>query len=143
MGAIVCAMYVALCVALNPISFGALQLRVATLLLPLGFRDKRFANGLILGVIIANMTSSLGMIDVFVGLMIQFTIYYIFPLFIKNKWIHGIAYAILSGALVGAELYITLGVPFMYSWVTVGISGLVLYELGNLLCDKLMRYIDK
>jgi uncharacterized membrane protein len=142
MNAIVCAMYVALCVALNPISFGALQFRVATLLLPLGFQDKRFANGLILGVILANLTSSLGLIDVLVGFTIQFTMYYLFPYYIKNKWIHGIAYAVLSGTLVALELLSVLHIPFLYSFVTVGLSGLILYEVGNVLCTRLLKYID-
>lgn len=142
MNAIVCAMYVALCVALNPISFGALQFRVATLLLPLGFLDKRFKNGIILGVILANISSSLGIIDVAVGFTIQFTMYYIFPLFVKNKWIHGIAYAMLSGALVALELFYVLHIPFLYSFVTVGLSGLILYYAGIFLCEKLLKYIN-
>lgn len=116
--------------------------RGATLLLPLGFQDKRFANGIILGVILANLTSSLGLIDVLVGFTIQFTMYYLFPYFIKNKWIHGIAYAVLSGTLVALELLSVLHIPFLYSFVTVGLSGLILYEAGNVLCSKLLKCID-
>ena len=68
--------------------------------------------------------------------------YYLFPYFIKNKWIHGIAYAVLSGTLVALELLSVLHIPFLYSFITVGLSGLILYEVGNVLCSRLLKYID-
>lgn len=40
------------------------------------------------------------------------------------------------------ELLSVLHIPFLYSFITVGLSGLILYEVGNVLCAKLLKYID-
>lgn len=137
--AVICALYVVLCFTLNSISFGALQFRVATMLLPLGCIDKRFAKGIILGVIIANLTSSLGIIDIIVGATIEILLYYVFAQVLKNVYLLGFIYALLSGTLVGAELFYVLGVPFVYSFVTVGLSGLILYMAGVPFCKTILK----
>ena len=137
--AVICALYVVLCFTLNSISFGALQFRMATLLVPLGCIDKRFAKGIVLGVIIANLTSSLGLIDVIVGATIELILYYCFAKEVKNIYILAVLYALLSGVLVGTELYYMLGIPFGYSLVTVGISGLILFVLGIPFCRIILK----
>lgn len=137
--AVICALYVVLCFTLNSISFGALQFRVATMLLPLGCIDKRFAKGIILGVIIANLTSSLGIVDIIVGATIEILLYYVFAPVLKNVYLLGFIYALLSGTLVGAELFYVLGVPFGYSLVTVGLSGFILYMVGIPFCKAILK----
>ena len=137
--AVVCALYVVLCFTLNSISFGPLQFRVATMLLPLGCIDIRFAKGILLGVIISNLTSSLGMIDVLVGASIQFILYYVIAKKIKNLYTVSIAYGVLSGVFVGSELYYVLGVPFLYSLCTVGLSGMILFMVGIPICKQALK----
>lgn len=137
--AVICALYVVLCFTLNSISFGPLQFRLATLLVPLGCIDKRFAKGIILGVIIANLTSSLGIVDIIVGATIEILLYYVFASALKNVYLLGFIYALLSGTLVGAELFYVLGVPFGYSLVTVGLSGLILYMVGVPFCKEVLK----
>lgn len=139
---VICAAYVVLCYTLNSISFGPLQFRVATMLLPFGVLDKRLAKGLVLGVIIANLTSSLGLIDVIVGASIQLLQYYVFARFIKNIYLNGIIYALLSGTFVGLELQYFLNVPFLYSLCTVGISGLILFTIGIPLCKTILKRVS-
>lgn len=140
---VICATYVALCYTLNAVSFGSLQFRIATLLLPFGILDKRLAKGLVLGVIIANLSSSLGVIDIVTGACIQMLQFYVFTKIVKNVYLNSIVYALLSGTLVGLELNYVLNVPFFYSLVTVGLSGLILFICGIPLCKKLLKYIDR
>ena len=141
LSAVVCALYVALCFALNSISFGPLQFRLATMLLPFGLLNKKMAVGLLLGVIISNITSSLGIIDVLCGTSIQILQFFVFGRFIKNIYVNSIVYALLSGTIVGLELQYVLGVPFTYSLITVGTSGLILFLLGIPLCQKIMKEV--
>ena len=87
LNSIICAAYVTLCYTLNAVSFGPLQFRVATLLLPFGILDKRLAKGLVLGVIVANLSSSLGIIDIITGACIQILQFYVFAKVVKNIYL--------------------------------------------------------
>lgn len=142
LNAVICAVYVALCYTLNAVSFGPLQFRVATLLLPFGILDKRLAKGLILGVIIANLSSSLGLIDIVTGACIQLLQFYVFARVVKSVYLNAVVYALLSGTLVGFELYYVFNIPFFYSLVTVGLSGLILFTLGIPLCKTILKRIN-
>ena len=143
LNSIICAAYVTLCYTLNAVSFGPLQFRVATLLLPFGILDKRLAKGLVLGVIVANLSSSLGIIDIITGACIQILQFYVFAKVVKNIYLNSIIYALLSGTFVGLELLYVLNVPFLYSFLNVGISGMVLFLIGIPLCNKLLKYVNE
>ncbi|MBM6828096.1 QueT transporter family protein [Anaerotignum lactatifermentans] len=65
--ALVAAVYAVMTLAVAPLSFGAVQLRVSEILVLLAFLDKRYAPGLILGCFIANCFSPLGMVDAVFG----------------------------------------------------------------------------
>ena len=56
--AVVAALYVAL-TTLNPLSWGAIQFRVANMLCALPFKDKRYAPAVLLGIAIGKLLSSL------------------------------------------------------------------------------------
>lgn len=142
LNAVICAVYVALCYTLNAVSFGPLQFRVATLLLPFGILDKRLAKGLVLGVIIANLSSSLGLIDIVTGACIQLLQFYVFARVVKSVYLNAVVYALLSGTLVGFELYYVFNIPFFYSLVTVGLSGSILFTLGIPLCKTILKRIN-
>ena len=68
--AVVAALYVAL-TTLNPLSWGAIQFRVANMLCALPFKDKKYAPAVLLGIAIANVTSPFGPVDVAFGLMAE------------------------------------------------------------------------
>lgn len=72
--AVVAALYVAL-TTLNPLSWGAIQFRVANMLCALPFRDKRYAPAVLLGIALANAMSPFGPVDVVFGLMAEGTAY--------------------------------------------------------------------
>jgi len=65
--AVVAAIYAAITISLAPISFGPIQFRVAESLNLLAFFNPIFAPAVILGVLIANFFSPLGLVDIVLG----------------------------------------------------------------------------
>ncbi len=65
--AIVAALYVALTLGFSFMAYGAIQFRIAEILVLLVFIDKKYFLGLVLGCAISNAFSPLGMIDIVVG----------------------------------------------------------------------------
>lgn len=68
--AITAALYVVLTLVFTPISFGSVQIRVATGLYQFVAVDKRYYLGMVLGVTIANLFSPFGLVDVLAGLVV-------------------------------------------------------------------------
>ena len=64
---IVAAIYAVATIAIAPIAYGPIQFRVSEILTLLAFINPIYIPGLVLGCIIANLFSPLGMVDVVVG----------------------------------------------------------------------------
>ena len=75
--AIVAAIYVVLTIGLAPISYGQLQFRISELLAILPFFNPQYIVGVTLGVFVANMYSTLGIVDMIVGTLHTFLSVYI------------------------------------------------------------------
>lgn len=65
--AVIAALYAAITMALAPISYGQIQFRVSEAMTLLAFIDPLYIPGLVLGCVLANLSSPLGAIDVVVG----------------------------------------------------------------------------
>ena len=59
--AIIAAIYAVMTLAISPIAYGAVQLRVSEIIIFLAFYNKKYIPGLVLGCIIANLFSPLGL----------------------------------------------------------------------------------
>lgn len=132
--AVLAAIYVALTV-INPIGTGAIQLRVSEILCVIPFFNRKYIPGILLGLAIANAFSSLGLIDVAVGLVIG-VIAYTISYFVKNVWLNAVQYSILSGLIVALALYLVLGIPYWFSVMTVGTSTLIMTLIGTFIFKK-------
>lgn len=132
--AVLAAIYVALTV-INPIGTGAIQLRVSEILCVIPFFNRKYIPGILLGLAIANAFSSLGLIDVAVGLVIG-VIAYTISYFVKNVWLNAVQYSILSGLIVALALYLVLGIPYWFSVMTVGASTLIMTLIGTFIFKK-------
>ena len=108
-GAIIAALYIIL-TAINPIGYGIIQLRISAIISILPFFKKEYKIPCILGVMIANCFSPLGIIDVFIGCALWAIAYYVIDYTTKNIWIKCILTAVLSGLLIGFELWYVLKV---------------------------------
>ena len=127
---------------INPLSFGVLQFRISTLLLPLAVFVPQVRAGLVIGTAIGNLNSSLGIIDVIVGSIVSAIAVYVVPK-VKAKWLMPVLYALDSGVLVALELWYCFKTPIFYNILTVGISGVVLYSVGMVVMKQVSILLNK
>ena len=71
------ALYVVLTL-INPISYGMFQFRLSTLLMGVPFYKPQLSLGILIGVMISNIPSPLGPIDILSGFLIQSVSLYVF-----------------------------------------------------------------
>lgn len=138
---VIAALYAVLTLV-NPLSFGALQFRVSTLLLPLAVYTPQIRVGLVIGTAIGNMNSSLGVIDVVIGSIVSIIAVFFVPR-VKVKPVMPILYALDSGILVALELYYCFRTPVLYNILTVGVSGIILYSIGLIVMQQVAKTIKK
>lgn len=71
---IVAAIYVVMTVMLGDVGYGAIQFRVSEILAVLPFFNAEYIYGITIGVFLANIFSTLGAIDIFVGTLASFLV---------------------------------------------------------------------
>lgn len=118
--AVVAALYFALTVALAPISYGAIQVRIAELLMLLCFFRKDYIFGLTLGCLLSNVFSSLGPFDMLFGTLATFlacgTI-----CFCRQLVLAAFMPVIFNGLIIGAEIYfLTDGATWEHFFIFAG-----------------------
>lgn len=132
--AILAALYVVF-TTINPIGTGAIQLRVSEMLAMVPFFNRKYIPGLLIGVVIANAFSSLGPIDVVVGLSIS-VIAYTISYFVKNVWVNAVQYSLLCAIIVPLMLWQVLGIPYWPTFFAIFISNLIVTLIGTFLISK-------
>lgn len=117
---IIAAAYTVATVAIAPLSFGPVQLRFSEILVLLAFLDTGYIPGLILGCVLANFLSPMGMIDVVVGTACTAAALYGISksknLFLATLW------PTIFNSFIGVELYFVLGYPLFGSMFTVALG---------------------
>lgn len=133
--ALVAALYVAL-TTLNPLSWGAVQFRVANVLCAIPLVKKNYAPAVLLGIAIANATSPFGPVDVLFGLAAE-GIAYAWVVWGPLKWMPAVVKAfILSlcvALIVGSELVLMTGAPFWAVSPGLFVGTIVVVEAGVLI----------
>lgn len=135
--AIVAALYVAL-TWVNPISYGMLQFRLSTLIMPLPFFRKELCPGILIGVMLANLNSPLGPIDILCGFMIQSVSLYGFNRLFSSPYVKSVAYGIWCGIMVGLTLNYAVKAPLLPSMGYVGLSNILFAILGTFLIQNFL-----
>lgn len=146
LSAIIAALYVAITFVFSAISYGPVQFRIAEMLNCLIIYDKRYIWGITLGVLISNLQSTLGIIDITWGTLttvITLTVVYFMTKKITDRRVQlaicVLITTVLMGFLVALGLTYVLKSPFLYTWLTVSLGELVvmlagafvIYFLGN------------
>ena len=116
--AITAALYVALTLAIAPLSYGAVQFRISEVLTLLCFYKKDYCYALILGCFISNLFSPFPLDIVFGVASTVFTVVGI--RYSKNLWIASL-FPALSMVFIGWEL-VYVGMPFWYSFLTAALG---------------------
>ncbi len=120
--AAIAALYVAVCIGLAPFSFGLIQMRLAEILKILAFYNRKYIPALLIGIIIANMFSPFGPIDIIFGVAAT-SLFCLSVRKLKTKKLIPVAGGLIIGTVIGIELWLVLGLnPF------VAIGGVIIGE---------------
>lgn len=145
---IIAALYAALTLALAPISFGAVQFRVAEALTLLPMVSTASVPGLFLGCLLGNLLGGAPWQDVIFGSLATLLAALATRMLRKHWWLAAFMPVLFNGLIVGATLSVVLNLPF---WLTVGTVALgeaaVCYMLGvpliNLLKKRVPEWLDR
>ena len=136
--ALIAALYVVLTLITYPISYLGIQFRFAEILVLLCFFRKDYSIGLIIGCAIANLASSIGLVDVGFGTLATL-LACLGIIFCKHLAIACIFPVLTNSFIVGFELYQFLGLPFWLSVGEVAIGEATVMVVGYILFMILKR----
>ena len=135
--ALIAAVYVALVLLFKPISFGAIQFRIAEALCILPFFSLSAVPGLALGCLLGNFFSGAAMPDVVFGTLATLLAAILsYRLRDINKWLVCLPPILANAIIVPFVLQYAYGVPdgYFFLFATVGIGEiLAVGVLGNIL----------
>ena len=132
---VVAGLYAAVTIACGPLSYEFMQLRFSELLNLLVFFNPTFTIGLTLGCLVANLFSSVGLIDVVFGTLTTLVACLVmvgYSKFVKNLFTTGLIPCLLNAAIVPLTIFVatmgtndaiplTVGNYFMmFGWVFLG-----------------------
>ncbi|WP_253255211.1 QueT transporter family protein [Listeria ivanovii] len=146
--ALVTSLYIVVTLLLNPISYGAIQLRISETFNLLVVFDKKYIWSITMGVVISNLYSPLGVIDAFVGGGSSFfalALTFMITASIKRLIIKLIVASFivsLTMFTVAAELKWVLGFPFLETYLFVGIGELFTMLLGTIIILAINSKVD-
>lgn len=125
---LIAALYVALTLVLAPVSYGAIQFRLSEILVLLCFFNKRYAIGLTLGCLIANIFSPTAVLDIPFGTLA--TLIACIGIMFSKHLLVAIAFPVVVNAfIIAGELYF-FGEPYWLSVLTVGAGELIVMIIG-------------
>lgn len=147
MNAMIACVYVVLTIAIAPIAYGGIQMRISEIMIFLAFYNKKYIPGLVIGCFIANMASPMGIWDMCFG-TIATVLACIAMYQTKYLLIGALSGGMINGLIVGAELYFAMELPFIINafYVFIGefavlIVGAVLFKLLEKNDSLMSKYI--
>lgn len=143
--AVIAAAYAALTISFAPLSFGAIQVRVANALIGVvPLVGMPAAVGISLGVFIGNIASPLGPLDLLSAIPTFFALLILLKLKERSVIAGLLCYTAIISAWVAALLNYVLGLPFAitFAYLLVGV-GIATAGLGYLLYASLKKVIKR
>ena len=121
--ALIAALYTALTVAFEPLSYGAVQVRFSEALMLLCCFRKRWCAALSIGCMIANLFSGIALDFIFgtFATVLAAVLMYI----IRKPAPASFIPAVVNGIIIGAELHYFMGEPFWFSLIGVAAGELI------------------
>lgn len=129
--AMIAGVYTAFTLAISPIAYSEIQFRLSEIMVFIAFYNKKYIPGLIIGCIIANMFSPMGLLDVVFGTISTVIVCFAMYL-IKNKYLAAFAGAIITGLIIGGELWYAYQIPYLINAIYVAIGELIVLVIGAL-----------
>ena len=138
--AVIAALYAALTVVFAPISYGAVQFRIAEALTLLPILFPQAIPGLAVGCLVANLVGGYGIWDVVFGALATLIAALLTYGLRKNIWLAAAPPVLVNAAVIGLLLHLVLKLPLLPTMGTVGLGQLaVVYILGVPLMASLSR----
>lgn len=136
---IIAALYVAITLALQPLSYGAIQFRISEALMLLVIYNPLYSISLILGCFVSNFASGLGAWDILFGTLAT-AIACIPMIKIKNIYVSSLFPSIVNGIIIGLELYFLWEIPLYLGMTEVFLGEFVVCTLVGI---PLFRSFEK
>jgi uncharacterized membrane protein len=138
--AVIAALYAALTVVFAPISYGAVQFRVAEALTLLPVLFPQAIPGLAVGCLVANLIGGYGIWDVVFGTLATLIAAILTRGLRRNVWLAAVPPVLVNAVVVGLMLRFVLELPLLPTMATVGAGQIVVvYILGVPLIYALSR----
>lgn len=134
--ALIAALYLVL--TLIAPSYGAVQFRFSEVMLLLMLINSSYAPGLIVGCIIANLFSPMGLTDVVFGTLATAISLFIMSKTRNYQLISTLWPALINGIIVGMELYFVLKLPFWASAISVFLGEFIVITCVGLPIFKII-----
>lgn len=139
-GALIAAVYTVLCVALQPISYGAVQLRIAEALTVLPILYKEAVPGIFIGVLLANIFGGQGLADIVIGSLTSFAAAYLTYRF-RRSFVAYLFPIVLNAVIISIYLHVLANLPYWVTVLSIGASEtIVVFALGYPLVRLLRKY---
>ena len=140
-GAIIAALYVALTMLFQPISFGAIQFRISEALTNTPLFTLAAIPGLFIGCILSNLSGGAVIIDVIIGSLATLIGVILGYMLRKNRWLVPIPAVIANALIIPLVLIYGYGEPLPYYVLVIYIgAGEIVgcYILGEILAQALI-----
>lgn len=129
LNALVACIYAVLTLAIAPLAYSEIQFRMSEIIVFLAFYNKKWIPGLVLGCLMANFMSPLGWYDWIFGTFSTLLVCLVISR-LKHRYIAALAGAIITGVVVGFELHLAFGIPFILNAFYVMIGELAVLVIG-------------
>lgn len=126
--AVIAAMYAVITIAIAPIAFGPVQLRISEIMTLLAFISPAYIPGLVIGCLFANLASPYGLLDIAAGTLAT-AIAVVGISKTKNLILASLWPVIVNGIIIGAVISISAGLPFAATALGVAIDEFVVVTL--------------
>jgi uncharacterized membrane protein len=134
---VLAALYIAVSAVIQPFGFTNVQFRIPEMFNHLVIFNKNLFFGVVLGVFLTNLFfSPLGLYDLVFGVAhsaISLLIIIQIAKYIKNVWVLLILNTLIFSFtmfIIAFELYLALGLPFLFTWLTTASGEFVVLAAG-------------
>ena len=137
LNAMIAATYAVLTIVISPLSYGPIQFRFSEILVLMCFFNKRYAVGLTLGCLIANIFSPTAMLDIPFGTAA--TLLACLGIMFSKQLLVAICFPVVFNAFIIAWELSFFGEPYWMSVLTIGLGELAVMFAGYIIFILLKR----
>ncbi|MBM7599609.1 putative membrane protein [Virgibacillus halotolerans] len=134
--ALIAALYITVSLIGEPLMFSNIQFRIPEMFNHLVVFNKKYFFGIILGVLITNLFSPLGMLDLIFGVaqsVISLLIIILLARYIKNTialMTAGTLVFTFNMFIIAYELNLAFKLPFLFTWLTTAVGEFTIMAIG-------------